>query len=64
MQTYDVRCPICGRLNRGLYLEETEGRMECDRCRMVSEVHPVKADERIMIPMHIVEKRKMQLAII
>ena len=30
--TYDVACPICGRVNRRLYLEETEGWMECEYC--------------------------------
>ena len=28
--TYDVACPVCGRINRSLYLEETEGWMECE----------------------------------
>ena len=32
MMTYDVACPICGRINRSLYLEETEGWMECEYC--------------------------------
>ena len=32
MMTYDIACPICGRINRGLYLEETEGWMECECC--------------------------------
>ena len=30
--TYDVICPVCGRINRSLYLEETEGWMECEYC--------------------------------
>ncbi len=30
--TYDVACPVCGRINRSLYLEETEGWMECEHC--------------------------------
>ena len=30
--TYDVACPVCGRVNRRLYLEETEGWMECEHC--------------------------------
>ena len=30
--TYDVKCPVCGRINRSLYLEETEGWMECEYC--------------------------------
>lgn len=23
--TYDAKCPICGKLNNDMYLEETEG---------------------------------------
>lgn len=30
--TYDVACPVCGRINHSLYLEETEGWMECEYC--------------------------------
>ena len=30
--TYDIACPVCGRINRSLYLEETEGWMECEYC--------------------------------
>ncbi|MBO6159168.1 MAG: hypothetical protein J6P72_07920, partial [Firmicutes bacterium] len=33
--TYDLRCPICGTVNRGLYLEETDGWMECENCGKV-----------------------------
>lgn len=33
MKQYDVKCPICGTVNRGLYLEETEGWMECEKCK-------------------------------
>ena len=29
MKSYDVRCPYCGKLNRSVYLEETNGWMEC-----------------------------------
>ena len=36
MKTYDRICPVCGRLNRKLYLEETEGFMECERCGIIS----------------------------
>ena len=32
METYDVRCPICGELNHNLYLDETDGWMECEHC--------------------------------
>jgi len=32
MERYDVKCPICGTMNRDLYLEETDGWMECEHC--------------------------------
>ncbi|MBR1814556.1 MAG: hypothetical protein IJ773_12145 [Lachnospiraceae bacterium] len=33
---YDVVCPICGVINRGLYLEDSDGNMECIRCRNIT----------------------------
>ena len=33
MKTYDVKCPICGHVNHNLFLEETDGWMECEKCR-------------------------------
>ena len=30
--TYNRKCPVCGKENRGLYLDETGGRMTCDFC--------------------------------
>ena len=32
MNTYDVKCPVCGVVNRILFLEETGGWMECEHC--------------------------------
>ena len=32
MNTYDAACPVCGKVNHDLYLEETEGWMECEFC--------------------------------
>lgn len=32
MKTYDIKCPVCGTVNKDLYLEETDGWFECDRC--------------------------------
>ncbi len=32
MKQYDAKCPLCGTLNRGLYLDETDGWMECEHC--------------------------------
>ena len=32
MKTYDIQCPYCGTVNHNLYLEETNGWMECEHC--------------------------------
>ncbi len=32
MKKYNVICPVCGAVNRNLYLEETGGWMECESC--------------------------------
>ena len=31
MKQHDVKCPYCGAINK-VYLEETDGWMECDKC--------------------------------
>ncbi|MDI9243203.1 translation initiation factor 2 [Fusibacillus kribbianus] len=36
MKTYDVKCPICGHVNHNLFLEETDGWMECEKCRSMA----------------------------
>lgn len=33
MKQYDMACPECGTINRGLYLDETNGWMVCEHCR-------------------------------
>ena len=33
MEQITVRCPVCSSINEGLDLEETEGRVECSRCK-------------------------------
>lgn len=32
MRGMDVRCPACGTVNKSLFLEETGGNYECERC--------------------------------
>ncbi|MCQ2509440.1 MAG: hypothetical protein MJ116_03125 [Lachnospiraceae bacterium] len=34
--TFDMKCPFCGEWNKNLYLEETDGSMECEYCNEVS----------------------------
>ncbi|MCC8105965.1 MAG: translation initiation factor 2 [Clostridiales bacterium] len=33
MATTNVKCPICGTMNYNLYLDETDGWMECECCK-------------------------------
>ena len=60
MRTYDVKCPICGKVNRGLYLEETEGWMECDQCRNATKVQ--LTHEYKLMPVCVVKRIKPMLA--
>lgn len=32
MKKYKAKCPICGTVNKNLYLDETGGWMECEHC--------------------------------
>lgn len=36
MKRYDIRCPICGRINKNVFLEETGGRFECEKCKTLT----------------------------
>lgn len=45
METYDVRCPICGELNHNLYLEETDGWMECEHCHQAVQILGIRQNE-------------------
>lgn len=49
MKTYDVRCPICGALNNHLYLEETDGWMECKYCRQTVQILISEYQKRIPV---------------
>jgi len=38
---YDRVCPVCGTLNRNLYLQETKGLYECERCgNIIHTIYP------------------------
>ena len=38
MKLYFAECPYCNKINVGLYLDETDGNFECDRCGRESRV--------------------------
>lgn len=45
----DVKCPICGKINKNLYLEETDGWMECENCHNVVQVLAHSEESKILI---------------
>ena len=47
MKQYDVMCPVCGKVNKGLYLEETDGWMICEHCG--AESRSVEFDSRQIV---------------
>ena len=49
MKSYVLRCPICGTVNRGLYLEETDGWMECEKCGNVTQ--SMEHRQTVLIPL-------------
>ena len=43
----DEECPICGYLNKHLYLHETEGRYICDRCKSETQIPKYMQTKRV-----------------
>ena len=58
--TYDVACPICGKVKQNLSLDETNGWMECEHCG--TSTQNLKFQKTVKIPVfrmdqiHLVEK--------
>ena len=49
MSSQNVRCPICGCLNKGLALDKTLGWMECINCKTVVQVQLGKYVKRVPV---------------
>ena len=49
MNTYNVKCPICGVVNHSLFLEETDGWMECEACFGIARVYQINQDQSILL---------------
>ena len=49
MKSYDARCPICGTINHNLYLEETNGWMECEHCKQTVQVLKFAAEKKVPV---------------
>lgn len=46
MEKKDVKCPLCGHLNRCVDLDETDGWVECEQCG--SDFAPGECLDRVM----------------
>ena len=60
MKKTDAVCPICGTINRNLYLEETDGWMECECCRSITKGIP--HIKRISVPVTGLRNRRSMLS--
>ena len=47
MEHFDVKCPICGTVNKDLYLNETEGRYICECCHSEQQIAKFIRTKRI-----------------
>ena len=54
MKQYDAKCPICGTVNRNMYLEETDGWMECEHCH--KSVKVMSFETKVKIPVYTMEQ--------
>lgn len=50
MKRYDVVCSVCGTVNKDVYLEETNGLMECEKCHSTIKVQ--EFDQTVLVPVY------------
>ena len=53
MKLYEMKCPLCGKMNHHLYLEETDGWMECEFCGQLTKY--LRQDKKKVIPVYTVK---------
>ena len=49
MNAKDVKCPICGTVNRSLDLDETDGWMECESCHNAVQILKYAKSRRVPV---------------
>ena len=49
MNAKDVKCPICGTVNRSLDLDETDGWMECESCHNAIQILKYAKSRRVPV---------------
>ena len=69
MRAYDATCPHCGHRNIDMYLEETEGWMECENCGKLHEFTQFRRGKKLpvnrmnAIPMEILHPERMKAGV-
>ena len=69
MRAYDATCPHCGHRNIDMYLEETEGWMDCENCGKLHEFTQFRRGKRLpvyrmdAIPMEILHPERMKAGV-
>jgi len=53
MKKYTYECPICGTINKDLYLEDSQGWFVCEKC---DSVQIMKFEKRIRLPVYTPEQ--------
>lgn len=54
MKRYTCECPICGTINKDLYLEDSQGWFVCEKCD--NSVQIMKFEKRIRLPVYTPEQ--------
>lgn len=49
MNAKDVKCPICGTVNRSLDLDETDGWIECEHCHNAVQILEYAKSKRVPV---------------
>ena len=60
MKGFTVKCPICGTLNKSLFLEETEGKYECEWCVHTGLINGYRHITERSIRMHIQKENNIE----
>lgn len=63
LKVYDIRCPLCGTVNKNLYLEETDGWMECEHCRQAVLVLSAEGVPHKRIPVYTPHQLALRFAV-
>ena len=56
MKKYNVKCPTCGTVNKGLFLDETDGWMECECCHKSSQDKRFQRTQSVRVPLFTMEE--------